>query len=88
MASKIPQKTQVVVIGGGVIGCSVAYHLCKRGWSDVVVLERSQLTCGTTWHAAGLIGTTRANQTLATLAGYCLDFIPMIEEETGQSVRL
>ncbi len=86
MAQQVPQKAQIVVIGGGVIGCSVAYHLAKRGWSDVVVLERSQLTCGTTWHAAGLIGTTRASQTLATLAGYCLDFIPMIEEETGQSV--
>ncbi len=86
MSLQIPDKTQIVVIGGGVIGCSVAYHLCKRGWNDVVLLERSQLTCGTTWHAAGLIGTTRASQTLASLAGYCLDFIPMIEEETGQSV--
>lgn len=86
MSVQIPQKTQVVVIGGGVIGCSVAYHLCKRGWRDVVVLERSQLTCGTTWHAAGLIGTTRASETLAKLAGYCLDFIPMIEQETEQSV--
>ncbi len=86
MAVQIPQKVQIVVIGGGIIGCSVAYHLAKRGWSDVVILERSQLTCGTTWHAAGLIGTTRASDTLAKLAGYCLDFIPMIEEETGQSV--
>jgi len=86
MSRQIPPKTQVVVIGGGVIGCSVAYHLCKRGWTDVVVLERSQLTSGTTWHAAGLIGTTRSSQTLAKLAGYCLDFIPMIEEETEQQV--
>ena len=84
MAGRLPERTQVVVIGGGVTGCSVAYHLASRGWSDVVLLERSQLTSGTTWHAAGLIGTTRASDTLARIAGYSLDFIPMIEDETGQ----
>ncbi|MFN2219124.1 MAG: FAD-dependent oxidoreductase, partial [Anaerolineae bacterium] len=51
----IPTQAQVVVVGGGVIGCSVAYHLTKLGWRDVVLLERTQLTAGTTWHAAGLI---------------------------------
>ncbi|MCV6606378.1 MAG: FAD-dependent oxidoreductase, partial [Porticoccaceae bacterium] len=53
--SDIPAKARVVIIGGGVIGCSVAYHLAKKGWTDVVLLERKQLTSGTTWHAAGLI---------------------------------
>ena len=52
----LPQKTQVVIIGGGIHGCSVAYHLAKAGWKDVVLLERKQLTSGTTWHAAGLVG--------------------------------
>ena len=53
---KLPAQTQVVIIGGGVIGCSVAYHLTKLGWTNVVLLERKELTCGTTWHAAGLVG--------------------------------
>ena len=53
----LPDKARVVIIGGGVIGCSVAYHLAHLGWTDVVLLERSQLTSGTTWHAAGLMTT-------------------------------
>ena len=53
--TELPSKARAVIIGGGVIGCSVAYHLTKLGWKDVVLLERKQLTCGTTWHAAGLI---------------------------------
>ena len=56
----LPKQAQVVIIGGGVIGCSVAYHLTKLGWSDIVLLERRELTCGTTWHAAGLVGQLRA----------------------------
>ncbi len=55
MDKKFPQNCKVVVIGGGVIGCSVAYHLAKLGWKDTVLLERDQLTSGTTWHAAGLV---------------------------------
>ena len=55
MDKKIPNNTKVVVIGGGVTGCSVAYHLAKFGWKDVILLERDQLTSGTTWHAAGLV---------------------------------
>ena len=53
--TKIPKTARVVIIGGGIIGCSVAYHLAKQGWKDIVLLERKRLTSGTTWHAAGLI---------------------------------
>ncbi len=55
MSGELPAKARVVVVGGGVIGRSVAYHLAKIGWSDVVLVERRQLACGTTWHAAGLV---------------------------------
>ena len=64
MAADLPSHTRAVIIGGGVIGCSVAHHLAKLGWRDVVLLERKQLTCGTTWHAAGLIGQLRATPNL------------------------
>ena len=57
MTAVVPSRARVVVIGGGVIGCSVAYHLAHMGWKDVVLLERDRLTSGTTWHAAGLIVT-------------------------------
>ena len=57
--ANLPDKARVVIIGGGVVGCSVAYHLTKLGWKDVVLLERKQLTSGTTWHAAGLIAQLR-----------------------------
>ena len=53
MEIRLPDRARVVIVGGGVVGCSVAYHLAKRGWTDVVLLERNQLTSGTTWHAAG-----------------------------------
>ena len=55
MEKKLPSSTKVVVIGGGVVGCSVSYHLAKFGWKDTILLERDQLTSGTTWHAAGLV---------------------------------
>ena len=66
MDKKYPSSTKVVVIGGGVIGCSVAYHLTKFGWKDVVLLERDQLTSGTTWHAAGLVTVSYTHLTLPT----------------------
>ena len=59
--TNLPKQARVVIIGGGISGCSVAYHLAKLGWTDIVLLERKQLTSGTTWHAAGLIGQLRAS---------------------------
>ncbi|MEM1162111.1 MAG: FAD-binding oxidoreductase, partial [Pseudomonadota bacterium] len=79
----LPTKARAVIIGGGVSGCSVAYHLAKLGWTDVVLLERKQLTCGTTWHAAGLIGQLRNNQNMTRLAKYSADLYVRLEEETG-----
>ncbi|HKK84176.1 MAG TPA: FAD-dependent oxidoreductase, partial [Roseovarius sp.] len=79
----LPQKARVVIIGGGVVGCSVAYHLTKLGWSDVVLLERKQLTSGTTWHAAGLIAQLRATANMTKLAKYSQELYGSLEEETG-----
>ncbi|MBZ8118491.1 FAD-dependent oxidoreductase [Roseovarius sp. LXJ103] len=81
----LPTQARVVIIGGGVIGCSVAYHLAKMGWSDVVLLERKQLTSGTTWHAAGLIGQLRASSSMTKLARYSAELLRKLEEETGVS---
>ncbi|MGB0440225.1 MAG: NAD(P)/FAD-dependent oxidoreductase, partial [Paracoccaceae bacterium] len=78
-----PSHARVVIIGGGVSGCSVAYHLAKLGWTDIVLLERKQLTCGTTWHAAGLIGQLRPNQNMTRLAKYSADLYRGLEAETG-----
>ena len=69
----LPNKTRVLIIGGGIVGCSVAYHLTKLGWSDVVLLEQGRLSCGTTWHAAGLVGQLRATQNQTELAKYTRD---------------
>ncbi|NOX73008.1 MAG: FAD-dependent oxidoreductase, partial [Alphaproteobacteria bacterium] len=79
----LPDKARVVIIGGGVIGCSVAYHLAKLGWKDVVLLERKQLTSGTTWHAAGLIGQLRASANMTKLAKYTSELYYKLEAETG-----
>ena len=81
----IQDKAKVVIIGGGVIGCSVAYHLSKLGRSDVVLLERKQLTSGTTWHAAGLIGQLRASANMTKLAKYTQELYFDLEKETGVS---
>lgn len=79
----LPDKARVVVIGGGVAGCSVAYHLAKLGWTDTVLLERKQLTSGTTWHAAGLIGQLRATANMTKLAKYSQELYGSLEAETG-----
>jgi glycine cleavage system aminomethyltransferase T/glycine/D-amino acid oxidase-like deaminating enzyme len=81
--SKIPSTARVVIIGGGVVGCSVAYHLTKLGWKEVVLLERKQLTSGTTWHAAGLIGQLRASANMTKLAHYSAELYTGLEAETG-----
>ena len=81
----IQDKARVIIIGGGVIGCSVAYHLSKLGWNDIVLLERKQLTSGTTWHAAGLIGQLRASANMTKLAKYTQELYFDLEKETGVS---
>ncbi|MCK4740885.1 MAG: FAD-dependent oxidoreductase [Anaerolineales bacterium] len=80
----LPSHAQVVIVGGGVIGCSVAYHLTKLGWRDVVLLERTQLTAGTTWHAAGLIVSGFSTETTIHMAKYTRDLYERLGEETGQ----
>ena len=79
----LPAQARVVIIGGGISGCSVAYHLAKLGWQDIVLLERKQLTSGTTWHAAGLVGQLRASQNMTRLAKYSADLYTKLEAETG-----
>ena len=81
----LPSHASVVIVGGGVAGCSIAYHLTKIGITDVVLLERKQLTCGTTWHAAGLVGQLRATRNLTELAKYTADLYRSLESETGQA---
>ena len=79
----LPKQARAVIIGGGVVGCSVAYHLSKLGWKDVVLLERKQLTSGTTWHAAGLIAQLRATANMTKLAKYSQELYGSLEAETG-----
>jgi glycine/D-amino acid oxidase-like deaminating enzyme len=88
MNKKIPQSSKVVVIGGGVIGCSVAYHLTKFGWKDVVLLERDQLTSGTTWHAAGLVGQLGATATITKLRKYSLNLYKELEKKQSYQLDL
>ncbi|MDH5323677.1 MAG: FAD-dependent oxidoreductase, partial [Gammaproteobacteria bacterium] len=83
--SELPKQANVIIIGGGVIGCSIAYHLAKMGWSDVVLLERQQLTSGTTWHAAGLVGQLRTSINMTRLAKYTSELYRGLEAETGQA---
>jgi len=81
----VSKHAEVVIIGGGIIGCSIAYHLTKLGIKDVTLLERRQLTCGTTWHAAGLVPQLRATRTLTELAKYTSELLKELEHETGQA---
>ena len=85
MAVDLPTRVRVVIVGGGVIGCSVAYHLSKLGWSDIALIERKQLTSGTTWHAAGLIGQLRQSINMTQLARYTAELYRGLEAETGQA---
>ena len=88
MSKIIPKSAKVVVIGGGVAGCSVAYHLAKYGWKDTILLERDQLTSGTTWHAAGLVGQLGASATITRLRKYSLNLYKELEKKTGLSTGL
>ena len=81
----LPSHANVVIVGGGIAGCSIAYHLTRIGITDVVLLERRQLTCGTTWHAAGLVGQLRATRNLTELAKYTTELYQSLEAETGQA---
>ncbi len=81
---ELPTHAQVVIIGGGVGGCSIAYHLTKMGWTDVVVLERGELTCGSTWHSAGLVGQLRSDVNLTRMMQYSTQLYSRLKEETGQ----
>ncbi|MGA8977908.1 MAG: FAD-dependent oxidoreductase [Pedococcus sp.] len=83
MTADLPSRARVVIIGGGVVGCSVAYHLAHLGWTDVVLLEQGSLSGGTTWHAAGLVGQLRASEAGTRLVQYSTELYSRLEAETG-----
>ena len=85
MVQGLPDRAQVVVVGGGIVGCSVAYHLARRDITDVVVLEQGKLTGGTTWHAAGLVSQLKSTHSLTKLATYSARLYEALEDETGQA---
>jgi sarcosine dehydrogenase len=85
MVSEFPTSAKVVVIGGGIVGCSTAYHLAKLGLTDTVLIERHQLTSGSTFHAAGLVGQLRTSANITQLLGYSVDLYKRLEAETGQA---
>ena len=85
MDQQLPSRAQVVIIGGGVIGVSVAYHLGKLGWTDIVLVEQGRLSSGTTWHAAGLVGQLRATESGTRLVQYSCQLYDEIEAEVGLS---
>ncbi len=88
MVKKLPNSCKVVVIGGGVIGCSVAYHLAKFGWKDTILLERDQLTSGTTWHAAGLVSQLGPSAGITKIRKYTLDLYKELEKKVDHSAGL
>jgi len=81
--ARLPTEARVVIVGGGIVGVSTAYHLAKLGWSDVLLLEQGRLTCGTTWHAAGLVGQLRANRAMTRMSMYGTQLYAELEAETG-----
>jgi glycine cleavage system aminomethyltransferase T/glycine/D-amino acid oxidase-like deaminating enzyme len=80
---EVPSRARVVIVGGGIVGASVAYHLTALGWTDVILVEQGQLSCGTTWHAAGLVGPLRATENGTRLVQYSADLYARLEAETG-----
>jgi glycine cleavage system T protein len=85
---RLPTQAEIVIVGGGIVGCSVAYHLAKLGKKDVLLLERKKLTCGTTWHAAGLVRAMLYSGNLTKLARHSIDLYTRLEKETGQATGL
>src|SRR5262245_54005370 len=85
-SSSLPAHARVVIVGGGIVGCSLLYHLAKAGWSDCVLIEKAELTSGSTWHAAGAITHSIASQSVARMAGYGIELYQALEKETEQSV--
>ena len=83
MNQQFPTQAQIVIIGGGIVGCSTAYHLTKIGYTDVVLLERKEIGSGTTWAAAGLVAQLRQNREMTNLAKYATQLYPALEAETG-----
>ena len=88
MNKSIPKSTKAIVIGGGVAGCSTAYHLAKFGWKDVILLERDQLTSGTTWHAAGLVSQLGPTAAVTKIRKYSLELYKKLEKEIDFSSGL
>src|SRR5690349_24076491 len=83
VAMQLPSHARIVIVGGGIAGCSTAYHLAKLGETDVLLLEQGTLTCGTTWHAAGLVGQMRPNRTMTAMSRYGIELYATLEAETG-----
>jgi sarcosine dehydrogenase len=81
--SELPSSAKIIIVGGGIVGCSVAYHLGKMGITDTLLIERGKLTCGSTWHAAGLVGQLRTSANITQLLGYSVDLYDRLEQETG-----
>ena len=79
----LPTRARAVIVGGGIIGCSTAYHLAKQGYADVVLLERAKLTSGSTFHAAGLVGQLRSSASITRLLGESVALYERLEAETG-----
>src|SRR5690348_11623656 len=82
----LPAEAKVVIVGGGVIGTSVAYHLTKLGWKDIVLLEQAQLGGGTSWHAAGLVGRLRTSNSMTKINKYTVELYSQLQQETGHSI--
>src|SRR5215510_6549387 len=83
--TSVPSQARVVIIGGGIIGCSTAFHLARLGWTDTVLLERAKLTSGSTFHAAGLVGQLRSSANITQLLKYSVELYEHLEAETGQA---
>ena len=84
----LPTHARVVIVGGGIAGCSTAYHLARLGITDVLLLEQGKLTCGTTWHAAGLVGQMRPNRNMTAMSRYGIELYASLEARDGLGHRL